>query len=193
MPDSTLLNELAHASRAEGAYIVASQFCAAIVFLSLALSRVLRAAKPTARKSRLFAVSLAAVIMPVTLGAVLCAQWDPIGVPYEKDWRVAVPAVPAERDVQIRALLTMWKTVNRERADSNATRDEITTIPPREWAIPGEAGVNWLYVRGDDDSFFIAEPFPIDGERLVTDDGLVARPIEDSDVEKIRRSPGGGL
>jgi len=104
------------------------------VFLSLALSRVLRAAKPTAHESRLFAVSLAAVIMSVTLGAVLCAQWDPIGVPYEKDWRVAVPAVPVERDVQIRALLKMWKTVNRERADSNATRNEITTIPPREWA-----------------------------------------------------------
>ena len=195
---ATFARELSYAARVEGFSVAAFQSFLAMVFLALALARVIRVTtfrslKLSARKPLLLAVCFVIVTIPVVAGAMLYAQFDPIGLPPEKDFRAPTPAVPVERDVRLDALLKMWRSVRQQRPGPDSTRDVITTISPCELAIPGEAGANWLYIRGENGAFFIAEPFPVDGERLLTEDGITVRPLNDADTERIRKSPGGGL
>ena len=192
---ATFARELSYAVRVEGFSVAAFQSFLAMVFLTVALARVIRVTtfcslKPSAL---LLAGCFVIVTIPVVAGAVLYAQFDPIGLHPEKDFRAPTPAVPVERDVRVAALQKMWRSVRQQRPGPDSTRDDITTISAREWAIPGEAGANWLYIRGENGAFFIAEPFPVDGERLLTEDGITVRPLNDADTERIRKSPGGGL
>ncbi len=176
----------------DGSFTVASQSFIALVFLTLAFSRLLRDRFPANRLAWRFGVSLCFVIPPAMVGGLACSCWNGVGVPFEKDWRVAVPSAPVDREERVAGLLEMWRTVQRERPHPTATRNEMTGVPPEKWAMPGEAGANWFYLAQGDE-FFILEPYPMNGERLVTGDGVRVRPVEVTDLDLIRRSPGGGL